>query len=361
MPSTISDIHEIAVMIGLAEDFDCNQGPSEKFAKFHKYATKYGRGKISISKQNMSNKEENVFNRGVLLAKKLKHQCGLQAIDLTWSGTDNHREDSSDIYSDGIGISLKDSSKIIRNSGFSQLIRTFCKNTIKKFKDPFWEFAPSLSVEYLRVVAKDCYERKFLELKNNHIYIDGVKKNRFDDNINTLLALELNHFSLIIKKTDIKLLVKDFSSNGCSENLFEIRKRLVSDVSSKVLSIIREGLMQNPSHFSDQIKYMLQYRNSEKLFGFSSKKLIYAGKIKKRDDVKIDPIKVFTEASKLSKKKTGLQINIYTKIEINFSLKKEQLTLQNQLRYKHRTFSSAPEANFHLMSDCDWKKIYPLE
>ena len=105
---------------------------------------------------------------------------------------------------------------------------------------------------------------------------------------------------------------------------------------------------------------MLQYRRKEKLFGFSSKKWIYAGKIKSDREVAISAKNIFIDNSKLTERTTGLQINIYTNIEIVFSNRKHNVKLQNQLRYKHRTFSCTPEANFHLLNYKDWRKLYPV-
>lgn len=120
-----------------------------------------------------------------------------------------------------------------------------------------------------------------------------------------------------------------------------------------------EGLIQNPKHFALKIKYMLQYREKEKLFGFSSSKEVFTGKIKSERDVSITGKSIHSKPSKLTEKTTGLQINTYTEIIIEIAGKKESMIIQNQIRYKHRTFSSTPEANFHLLNYSDWKKIYP--
>ncbi len=358
MPSKVSDIHEISVIIGILESFDCNRSIQEKFQIFNKYTCQYSDGKINPSKEDFC-KKENLFNRGVLLGQKLKDEFKLQGRGIKWSATKNQKEDSSDIYSDRIGISLKDSSKIIRNSGFSQLIDVFCEQTIKNFKEPFWEFAPHLSVEYLRIVIKDCYQRGFFQIRDQYIYIDTEKKREYKGSIGHLLNLSLKDLILSISKSDIKLLVKNFSKNGNLKDLLFVREKITHDVSFKVISLLREGLIQNPEHFSNKIRYMLQYRDNEKLFGFSSIKFIYAGIIKKRDCVNIKPIKIHHKKSKLTDRTMGLQINIYTTIDIHFKSHKEQLTIENQLRYKHRTFSSAPEANFHVLNYNDWRKIYP--
>ena len=69
--------------------------------------------------------------------------------------------------------------------------------------------------------------------------------------------------------------------------------------------------------------------------------------------------KVYTDKSKLTMKTTGLQINIYTDIDITINSITKEVTLQNQLRYKHSTFTCAPEANLHLLKYEDWAVVYP--
>ena len=350
----------MAVIIGLSEDFNCKKEPSKKFSIFCKYAQKYSGRKIAISKKDFLAKEL-LFDRGIALAKHLRNTFDLRGKKLTWSGMENNREDSSDIYSDGIGISLKDSSKIIRNCGFDQFIKTFCKNTVKEFKDPFWEFAPRLSASYLKTVLKDCADRGFFSIRTSSIYIGRKKKRYFQGGLDDILNMELDDLIKTITKTDIKELVKDFSKNGNLSKLLNIRRKLVKDVAAKVLAVIKEGLSQGSAHFNNNMKHMLQYRQKRKLFGFSSKSLIHAGEIKSKRQVRIQILKTYVAPSKLTDRTTGLQINFYTTIELNFSSKKETVVIQNQLRYKHRTFSSAPEANLHLLNYSDWKKIYPTK
>ncbi|MCB9062033.1 MAG: hypothetical protein H6622_10975 [Halobacteriovoraceae bacterium] len=358
MPAQVSDIHEISVLVGFIDKDIISKSVDEKYKSFIGTVAKYGEGKISVSKKDFE-KNINLFDRGIELSNVLKSDYGLVGKNLSWSGVENHKEDSSDIYVDGMGVSLKDSSKIIRNSGFEQLLETFCEKPIKKFKEPFWEFAPKLSASYLITVIADCYSRGFVKLSKGKVIIDGKERAVFSGDISSLKSLNLKEISEIFKKADLKVMVKDFSKNGDLKELFKIREALVKDVSKKVTSNLMEGLIQNPSHFASKIKYMLQYRETEKLFGFSSSKEVFAGKIKSEKDVSVLGKAVFTEPSQLTDKTTGLQINIYTDIEIDISNKKESVRLQNQLRYKHRTFSCAPEANFHLLNYSDWKKLYP--
>ncbi len=356
MPLIVSDIHEISVMIGICGKSFTDQIVQEKFNIFCKFTQNYG---IKITFENFK-KYETLFDRGLKLGNLLKKKYDLKGQSLSWSAAENHKEDSSDIYVDGIGISLKDSSKIIRNSGFRQLIQTFHKNPRKTFTDPFWEFAPSLSVEYLRIVVSDCNSRKFFYIKNSEIYIGGKKRGDFFGNISDFLELSLKELILKINKSDIKNLVKDFSKNGCTSKLLYIRKKLTEDVSHKVVSYLKEGLIQDSNHFSEQVKYMLQYRDTHKLFGFSSSKAIYSGKIVTKDIVNIQPAgMIYTEPPQLTEKTTGLQINLYTPIKVKIFNTINFLKLQNQLRYKHRTFSCAPEGNFHLLDYSDWRKLYP--
>ncbi len=360
MPAKVSDIHEISVIVGFQNKEILKKSTCEKFKIFSKAVLKLANGKINISKSDFKSNEA-IFDRGICISKLFRKAYGISGKKLNWTGIKNHKEDSSDIYVDDIGISLKDSSKIIRNSGFEQLINTFCEKPIRKFKDPFWEFAPKLSAGYLLTVIEDCYKRGFLKISNNRLEIGNEIKTSFKGDIKNLLKLNLNELSKILKKSDIKELVKDFSKNGNLKNLLKIRESLVNEVSKKVVANLTEGLIQNPNYFSNKIKYMLQYRKKEKLFGFSSSKEIFVGIIKSNKEVFIQGEKVFTELSKLTEKTTGLQINIYTDISIEISGKKEKVRLQNQLRYKHRTFSCAPEANFHLLKYSDWKKLYPPE
>ena len=71
--------------------------------------------------------------------------------------------------------------------------------------------------------------------------------------------------------------------------------------------------------------------------------------------------KFLTKESNLTEKTVGLQINFYTDIDVVFPSCTQKIILQNQLRYKHRTFTCAPEANFHLLKYEDWEKLYPDE
>ncbi len=143
--------------------------------------------------------------------------------------------------------------------------------------------------------------------------------------------------------------------------LFNIRKKIVKEVSDKVLAILKEGLLQDPEHFSHKMKIILQYGNVKKFFGFSSSAMTYVGCINKENDIHISPLNVSSEKSKLTPTTVGLQINFYTTMDISLPLSQITIKIQNQLRYKHRTFSCAPEANFHLLSYGDWKKIYPTQ
>ena len=220
MPSKISDIHETAVLLGYKQKIDLSLLSVEsKYNLFKNTADEYSNDSINISFNDFE-KREKVFDRGIKLAEKIKEKTNLPTKNLKWSAMDNHVEDPSDIYIHGKGISLKDSSKIIRNSGFEQVLHTFCKSPLKQFKDPFWEFAPKLSADFISTIIEDCHS----SLKNTQ---------------------------------------------------------------------------------------------------------------------------------------TGLQINIYTKIKIQRNQDIQELLIQNQLRYKHRTFSCAPEANFHLLKEDDWQILYP--
>ena len=144
---------------------------------------------------------------------------------MRWSGVENQKEDSSDIYVGNIGVSLKDSSMIVRNSGFFQLLKTFCPNPIKEFNDPYWEFAPSLSAKYLHIVIKDCHGRGFIKITNHHIYINDQKRKGFDGHIDDLLNMNLDTLLSYINKADIKLLIKDFSGNGNKRGIIFYKKR----------------------------------------------------------------------------------------------------------------------------------------
>ena len=143
------------------------------------------------------------------------------------------------------------------------------------------------------------------------------------------------------------------------EELFSIRKELVSKISNKIIAFFSEGILQDPKYIEKQLKYMLQFRDKEKIFGFSSKRLNHVGKILKAENVGISAKAISTEETKLTARTVGLQVNFYTDIDITFPSHTEKIILQNQLRYKHRTFTSAPEANFHLLKYKDWKKLYP--
>ncbi|MCY4524746.1 MAG: hypothetical protein OXB84_08410, partial [Halobacteriovoraceae bacterium] len=326
----------------------------EKFKIFQDVSKKHSDGAIQITYDEFSKKEE-LFDRGLKLAILIKEKFNLAGNKNTrWSGTENQGEDSSDIYIGNIGVSLKDSSMIIRNSGFSQLLKVFCPNTIKEFNDPYWEFAPSLSVKYLHIIIKDCNDRRFMEVKNYHIYINGQKRKLFDGCVDDLLNMNLATLLSYINKTDIKSLIKDFSKNGNKKKLFAIRKGLVSEVSNKIIAFFSEGILQDPKHIEKELKYMLQFRDKEKIFGFSSKKFNHIGKILKAKDIGISAKTISMKESKLTDKTLGLQVNFYTDIDIAFPSHTERIILQNQLRYKHRTFTSAPEANFHLLKYKDW-------
>lgn len=358
MARPVSDIHEIAVIVGIDSDIELNSSINDKFSIFSKYLNKQSLGQISLTKDTFIKKVD-LFDRGFLLAKKLIQDFKIEGNNLHWVAKKDIKKDSSDIYSDGIGISLKDNSKIVRNNGFEQLLNTFCKTTLKTFKDPFWEFSPSLSADFISTVIKSCYESGYLSLESNIIYIDNKKKTSFSGDLKSLLELNLGEYSKLFSKDDLKKLVKHFSTSGDLNTLFEVRKKLVKDVQDKVIAVLKEGLIQNPVFVGQKLKHLLQYREKPKYFGFSSKKLLYTGIIPSEKSVSVTPLKVYTEASKLTSAKTGLQINIYTDIEIGFGKIKNKISLQNQLRYKHRTFSCAPEANLHILSYDDWKKIYP--
>ncbi len=112
MPAAISDIHELSVIIGISEELDCSQTAEKKFKTLQAYTQRYGLNKINISESNFL-KKISIFNRGVNLGIQIKRKLRLQGKDLEWSGLTNHKKDSSDIYCNGHGISLKDTSKII--------------------------------------------------------------------------------------------------------------------------------------------------------------------------------------------------------------------------------------------------------
>ena len=327
---------------------------------FNLFSNEHGHGKIKITKNEFSKKEE-LFNRGLRLAALIREKFNFTNESVSWSGIENHKEDSSDIYVGGVGISLKDSSRIIRNTGFSQFLEVFCPNRIRDFNDPYFEFAPKLSAKYLHAVIRDCSERDFIKILDSHIYIDNQKRGKFDGYIEDFMNANLSVLLNCINKKDIKSLIKNFSRNGSKEKLFFIRKSMVDEVSNKIVAFLREGLYQNHKNIEEKLKYVLQFRDKEKIFGFSSKKFNYVGKILKKKDVGIFVQKISTEESKLTSKTMGLQINFYTDINISFPFRTEKIILQNQLRYKHRTFTCAPEANFHLLQYEDWKKLYPNE
>ena len=359
MPAIISDIHEISFIVGLLDETISSESDIiSKFDTFKFYEKKYGNGNIDISKSNFYKKED-LFDRGLQLAKELISKYNLEGNSIRWTGLEDHKIDSSDVYSDGIGISLKDSSKIIRNNSFEQLLNTFCKTTLKPFKDPFWEFSPSLSSKFISTVIKSCYKSGFLKIESNKIKIDGENTSDFNGNINDLLSSDLLIFHKLFKKIHLKKLVKEFSFCGDVQELLKVRKNLIEDVQEKIIAVFKEGLLHSPDFIGNNFKKLLQYSNNKKYFGFSASNLIYCGIIPTKSKTSITPSNVYTEKSKLTAKTTGLQINIYTDLKINFGSSNEKLKLQNQLRYKHKTFSCAPEANLHILNYNDWKKIYP--
>ena len=285
MPSLSSDIHEIAVLVGLTENVKENDTLKDKFRIFQKASNKYSDGLINITYSEFIKKKE-LFDRGLRLSLMIKKKLRLSnRKELRWSGNQRLKEDSSDIYCGDIGISLKDSSVIIRNTGFSQLLKIFCPSSIRQFKDPYWEFAPTLSMKYLHTVIQDCHRRRFIEIKDAHIYIDGKKRKAFKNFFDDLLQMNLPSLLAYINKSDIKSLIKDFSKNGDKQKLLVIRKQLVSEVSAKVLVFFSEGILQDSKQIGNRLKYMLQFRDEEKIFGFSSKKYQYVGKIFRSNDV----------------------------------------------------------------------------
>ncbi|GEM_PF-7090329 len=359
MPAKVSDIHEISVIIGFKEKEISSVSLDKKYSTFCSYAQKFAKDKINIDKKTFSANED-LFNRGVALSALLKEQFFLKAETLKWSGLEDHKNDSSDVYCDGHGISLKDSSRIVRNNGFEQLLKTFTRSTMKEFKDPFWEFAPSLSALYIGIILKDCHARATLTIKDGSILIMNEHICNFSGTIKALLAKTLDELTSIFTKNKFKTLIKDFKESGNLKDLYAIRVDLVADVTKKVISVLQEGIYSDPVYVGNNFKHLLQYRDIEKLFGFSSDSWNHVGKIQDLSRVSISAKKVYADKSKLTDKTTGLQINIYTDIEITINNSTKKITLQNQLRYKHSTFTCAPEANLHLLKYEDWAIIYPI-
>ena len=128
----------------------------------------------------------------------------------------------------------------------------------------------------------------------------------------------------------------------------------------KVIAVLQEGVHSNPEYVGNNFKHLLQYRDIEKLFGFSSRFWSHVGKIPVSQNVHVSVKKVYADQSKLTDKTTGLQINIYTDVEITINGDTKKITVQNQLRYKHHTFTCAPEANLHLLKYEDWATVYPI-
>lgn len=61
MPAQVSDIHEFAVLVGLSGKTKETDGLEKKFRLFNVFSNEYGHGKIKITKNEFSKKEE-LFN-----------------------------------------------------------------------------------------------------------------------------------------------------------------------------------------------------------------------------------------------------------------------------------------------------------
>lgn len=360
MPAASSNIHETAILFWINRIKKTDESYEEIYRDFSDFSKKISGNKIQISKIEF-NKYLDTFERGLELSSLLKEKLSLTGATLKWIGLEDHKNDSADIEIDSKKISLKDESNIVRNNGFEQLLNTFVKKPLKNFKDPFLEFAPKLSSSYISVIIQSNLNDKNLIIKDNNLVLDGEVIAEYKNDPKSLISLDLKGYLKLFKLKDIKQLVKNFKESKYQNDLFEIRKSIVMDVSSKVVSVLNEGLYADSKHAENELKKLLQFSSELKYFGYSSRKFHHVGVIVKNEDVNINILKLSTELSKLKIETTGLQINLYTDIEINICDQKPSIIqLENQLRYKHRTFSCAPEANTHLVNALDWKVIYPL-
>ena len=359
--STTSDIHELAVLLGFSKNITIKNTSKKKYTAFKYFLKQYGSGTVNIN-MNKFVRHEKLFDRGLELGRLISTKLDNKSNNkFQWSATKDIRQDSSDIYINELGVSLKDSSKIIRNTGFWQLWNLFLSDDVVRTKpfDPYWNFAPELSRDYISTIIKDCYNRSFVQINNKCLYIDKKQTLNFNGSIRDLINLDLYSIVSLLKKSRIKMLVKNFSQNGNTKLLLEIRSRLVEQVSKKFLLVFKSGLTKHKEHIENHFVRMLQFTDVEKIFGFSSSAWNYVGRICRARDVVISIKDIYVEPTKLTHKTVGLQINLYIVMEIVHENKSQEITIQNQIRYKHRTFSSVPEANFHLRKYSDWQKLYP--
>lgn len=356
MPAASSDIHESSVLYF----FTPENGNTFSFVKFSNFSNKISNGKITITEEDFQ-KYKNTFQRGLYLAQDLQKKIHLNGKKLEWIGLQNHKKDSADVIIDGRKISLKDESKIVRNNGFEQLLTTFRKDLSSTYKDPFFLFSPKLSAEYLHTVFRANIELGYLKKKEKMLFLDGLKFVEFEGALTDLYKFDLKLIAKTFKAKDIKELVKRFKGEKYQKELLDIRLKIVSDVSRKVVAVLQEGVHAKDNHVDEQFKDLFQYTDEVKYFGFSSSEFNHVGVIVPKDDVFLTVKRIYTTPSKLREGTTGLQINLYTDIEVSIKdQSKKLISVENQLRYKHRTFSCAPEANTHLTSYDSWKDIYPL-
>lgn len=353
MPARSSDLHEFAVLFGLIRDHN-----SYTDQAFNKFCQDYSANKIFFENEELK-AYQNLIQRAFKLAGVLKFDLKLTGRTGSWEGQNDIKSDCADIkIDDKYKISLKDSSLIVRNNGFEQLLSTFCKNPPKIFKDPFVEFAPRLSANYLNIVTIANLEMNFLKIKNGKIFIQDDYIG--DGNLDFLSSLSVAEYIKFFKLKNIKILIKNFAnSKDYSKQLLKIRSEITKSVSEKLISVFKEGI-RDKSHTQICFKKLLQYDKEKKYFGLSSVKLFHVGVISEDKDIEIVVTDVKTKASKLTERTTGLQLNVLTSVSIKVGrIGFKDLIIENQVRYKHKTFSCAPEANTHLTSINDWKIIFP--
>jgi hypothetical protein len=361
MPDKRSEIHETSVLFWFYNNRSNNTKNLNKiFNLFSNFACKQTDNKVNISQEDFT-KFNDTFLRAQKLAKLLKDKLKLKGSELRWVAMDNNKSDSADIIIDNKKISLKDHSNIVRNNGFEQLLKTYCKVPVKVFKDPYQVFAPKLCSSYLKVVIKANFKLEKLIIKQEHLCLDGNIISKFQGTPEDFEKYNLKKITDIFQPKYLKEMVKNFSSSSeFHEQLFNIRTKIVSDVSIKVIATLKEGFKADKKHVENEFKKLLQFTEELKYFGYSSPKLYHVGVIVDEKKVKLKLKNITKGTKQLPLKTNGLQINLYTELQIKIDDEEtEEVIINHQLRYKHRTFSCAPEANTHLTNASDWKKIYP--